>query len=61
MTTTKGDDLQEQPLRARDYLRVSLDRSGRARSLEEQHADHERAAAEQGWSLDEDPYRDASI
>ena len=31
---------------ARDYLRVSLDRSGRARSLEEQHADHVRVAAE---------------
>ncbi|HEX2298796.1 MAG TPA: recombinase family protein, partial [Pseudonocardiaceae bacterium] len=40
---------------------MSLDRSGRARSLEEQHADHHRTAAEHGWILEEDSYRDASI
>ncbi len=46
---------------AREYLRVSLDRSGRARSLEEQHADHVRVAGEQGWSLAEGAYRDKSV
>ncbi|MGH3696912.1 MAG: recombinase family protein [Pseudonocardiaceae bacterium] len=46
---------------ARDYLRVSLDRSGRARSLEEQHADHVRVAGEQGWTLGECSYRDESV
>ncbi|MCA1601191.1 MAG: recombinase family protein, partial [Acidobacteria bacterium] len=61
MTTTQASDQQEHVIHARDYLRVSLDRSGRARSLEEQHADHERTAAEHGWCLGEDSYRDASI
>jgi DNA invertase Pin-like site-specific DNA recombinase len=42
---------------AREYLRVSVDKSGRQRSPEEQHADNERAAAEHGWTLGE-PYRD---
>jgi DNA invertase Pin-like site-specific DNA recombinase len=46
---------------AREYLRVSLDRSGRARSLDEQHADHVRVADEQGWTLAEDAYRDESV
>ncbi|MDQ3765194.1 MAG: recombinase family protein [Actinomycetota bacterium] len=40
---------------------MSLDRSGRARSLEEQHADHVRVAGEQGWVLDERAYRDESV
>ena len=35
-------DAVEQGRRAREYLRVSLDRLGRGRSLEEQHADHVR-------------------
>lgn len=35
--------------------------SGRARSLVELHADHQRVAEEQGWSLDEDSYRDESV
>lgn len=61
MPSTAAADQQERTIRARDYLRVSLDRSGRARSLAEQHADHQRVAEEQGWSLDEDSYRDASV
>jgi site-specific DNA recombinase len=36
---------------AREYLRVSLDRSGRARSVDEQHTDNERAAADRGVRL----------
>jgi site-specific DNA recombinase len=39
---------------------VSLDRSGRARSVEEQHQDNERAAAEHGWTLGK-PYTDNSV
>jgi site-specific DNA recombinase len=35
----------------REYLRVSLDRSGRERSQDEQHRDNERAAAERGITL----------
>jgi DNA invertase Pin-like site-specific DNA recombinase len=45
------------PTTAREYLRVSLDKSGRERSLEEQHDDNARAAGEHGWELAE-PYRD---
>jgi site-specific DNA recombinase len=44
----------------REYLRVSLDRSGRARSLEEQHDDNMAAAAARGVTLGA-PYRDESI
>jgi DNA invertase Pin-like site-specific DNA recombinase len=45
-------------IRAAQYLRVSLDRSGHARSTDEQRADNERAVAEQpGWTLVE-TYRD---
>jgi DNA invertase Pin-like site-specific DNA recombinase len=44
----------------REYLRVSLDRSGRARSLEEQHNDNMAAAGARGVTLEE-PYRDESI
>lgn len=36
---------------AREYLRVSKDRSGRLRSVDEQHGDAERAAAEYSWTL----------
>jgi site-specific DNA recombinase len=42
---------------AREYLRVSDDRSGRARSTDEQHHDNADAADENGWQLGE-PYRD---
>jgi site-specific DNA recombinase len=44
----------------REYLRVSLDRSGRARSVEEQHADNQRADEEHGWTLGK-PYIDNSV
>ena len=43
-------------LTAREYLRVSLDRSGRERSIDEQHADNGRWRT-WGWVLGE-PYRD---
>jgi hypothetical protein len=42
---------------ARECLRVSVDKSGRERSPEEQHGDNQRVAAEHGWQLGE-PYRD---
>ena len=44
----------------REYLRVSLDRSGRARSIEEQHNDNLAAAEARGVTLGT-PYRDESI
>lgn len=43
---------------AREYLRVSMDRSGRQRSVNEQHDDNERAAVAHGLQLGE-PYREA--
>ncbi len=42
---------------ARPYLRVSVDKSGRDRSPEEQLRDHKRAAERHGWTLGEE-YRD---
>ncbi|MDF2978847.1 MAG: recombinase, partial [Actinomycetospora sp.] len=48
------------PTLAREYLRVSVDRSGRARSVDEQHADNARAAESHGWALGE-PYTDNSV
>jgi site-specific DNA recombinase len=42
---------------AREYLRVSRDKSGRERSPEEQHRDHLDAAGERGVTLGR-PYRD---
>jgi len=53
-------DLHVSTVEAREYLRVSLDRSGRGRSLEEQQADHVQDAAAHGWRLGT-PYRDESI
>jgi site-specific DNA recombinase len=44
----------------REYLRVSLDRSGRARSIEEQHHENLEAASARGVTLGE-PYKDESI
>ncbi len=44
-------------LTVREYLRVSLDKSGRQRSNDEQHDDNQRAADEHGWKLGK-PYRD---
>jgi site-specific DNA recombinase len=61
MMTMDGGEQGKRGRSAREYLRVSLDRSGRARSLEEQHADHVRVAGEQGWILVEDSYRDESV
>ncbi len=60
MSTANVADQRLLAIHARDYLRVSLDRSGRARSLEEQHADHEQVATEHGWILGES-YRDESV
>ena len=42
---------------AREYQRVSFDKSGRERSQDEQHGDNERAAQRFGWALGK-PYRD---
>ena len=39
MVVLSGGEQGKRGRGARDYLRVSLDRSGRARSLEEQHAE----------------------
>lgn len=36
---------------AREFLRVSIDRSGREKSQDEQHDDNKRAADAQGWRL----------
>ena len=44
----------------REYLRVSLDRSGRARSIEEQHDDNQAAAEARGVTLGK-PYQDKSV
>jgi site-specific DNA recombinase len=51
-TATRTDLIE-----AREYLRVSLDTSGRERSNEEQHADNVAAAEADGWHLGT-PYRD---
>lgn len=45
---------------AREYLRVSLDRSGRARSVDEQHTDNQRAADDRGVALGK-PYEDNNV
>ncbi|MGH3575872.1 MAG: recombinase family protein, partial [Pseudonocardiaceae bacterium] len=60
MSTAKVADQRQLAISARDCLRVSLDRSGRARSLEEQRADHAQVATEHGWLLGES-YRDESV
>jgi DNA invertase Pin-like site-specific DNA recombinase len=44
----------------REYLRVSMDRSGRQRSIEEQHNENQRAADDRGVILGE-PFEDKSI
>lgn len=44
---------------AREYLRVSKDKSGRKRSNTEQHGDHEYLADEHAWTLHPTPYEDA--
>jgi site-specific DNA recombinase len=45
---------------AREYLRVSQDRSGRSRSTVEQHGDHEGDCEEHSWRLGT-PYEDSSV
>src|SRR3954466_6070953 len=45
---------------AREYLRVSMDRSGRARSVDEQHSDNRVAADEHQVTLGE-AYTDHSV
>ena len=61
MVTAGGGEQGKQGWSAREYLRVSLDRSGRARSVDEQHADHVRVAGERGWTLVAESYRDESV
>src|SRR6266567_5443082 len=53
MTTTQ--------LKGREYLRVSQDRSGRARSVEEQHDDNLKAAEAHGFSINGEAYSDVSL
>jgi DNA invertase Pin-like site-specific DNA recombinase len=43
---------------AREYLRVSRDRSGRDKSVDEQHADHVAWSARRGIRLHDKPYAD---
>lgn len=45
----------------REYLRVSQDRSGRARSVEEQHDDNLRAGEQHGFSINGEAYSDVSL
>lgn len=47
----------DQQVRAREYLRVSLDRSGRERSQDDQHKDNQRVVDRYGWNLG-DAYRE---
>jgi DNA invertase Pin-like site-specific DNA recombinase len=48
-------------LTGREYLRVSQDRSGRARSVEEQHEDNLRASEVHGFSINGEAYSDVSL
>ncbi|MFJ9584255.1 recombinase family protein [Streptomyces acidicola] len=60
MTHSQGGDtmtIDTTGLTAREYLRVSVDRSGTERSPEEQHAEHAETAAELGIVLGK-PYMD---
>jgi DNA invertase Pin-like site-specific DNA recombinase len=45
----------------REYLRVSQDRSGRARSVEEQHDDNIRAGEAHGFTINGESYSDPSL
>jgi DNA invertase Pin-like site-specific DNA recombinase len=49
------------PVIAREYLRVSLDKSGRARSVTEQHDDNDRAGQQHGFTLNGEAYSDVSV
>lgn len=46
---------------AREYLRVSHDASGRARSVTEQHDDNQRAGEQHGFTLNGEAYKDPGI
>src|SRR5260370_4955963 len=48
-------------LTGREYLRVSQDRSGRARSVEEQHGDNLRAGQVHGFLINGEAYSDVSL
>ena len=48
-------------LTGREYLRVSQDRSGRARSVEEQHDDNVRAVGSHGITVNGEAYSDVSL
>jgi site-specific DNA recombinase len=56
-----GDSLTSMTMLGREYARVSQDRSGRARSISEQHGDNVRAGETLGFTLAGDPYEDVSI
>lgn len=55
MTLTTPQMSSTLAAKAREYLRVSADRSGRQASVSEQHQDNQRAATDQGLTLGE-PY-----
>jgi DNA invertase Pin-like site-specific DNA recombinase len=46
---------------AREYLRVSKDKSGRARSIDEQHQDNAHAGETHGFTVTGQPYSDVSL
>jgi site-specific DNA recombinase len=58
---TTGSTLERMALTGREYLRVSQDRSGRARSVEEQHDDNLRAGQQFGFSINGEAYSDVSL
>jgi site-specific DNA recombinase len=49
---------RKSPVRSREYLRVSRDKSGRVRSHDEQHNDNARDATTHEWHLADPAYRD---
>lgn len=50
--------MDDQNLLVREYLRVSLDRSGTGKSPDQQHAEIASEAARRGWRIHPHPYRD---
>lgn len=58
MTATLAYSALHPARTAREYLRVSKDKSGRAKSTGEQHDDHVPLAEANGWTLHPDPYTD---
>lgn len=53
-----GGDKTGKPLVAREYLRVSQDRDGTGKSLDQQESENRAAFAERGWAAHPTPYRD---